>query len=563
MDSVKQIEDLIHQGRYLEAQYIAESVTKSTTDLHLAQLYALALSKSGIPEEALQHLEPFYKEHPEDPETAGILGSIYKELFKKNQKTSFALLSRDTYFKNFSATKNYYTGINAAAMSAMIMQSSKSKEIAKEIIAMISPQTENIWELATLGEAYLLIKDSTRAVEYYLKTRKAVGNDWGKISSIYNQLWLLNHYIPVQKEILRIFSPPGIIAFVGHMIDHPERNAPRFPVSIESQVKDSITNNLRTINAHIGFCSIACGSDILFAEAMTELGREVNIFLPFAVNDFIEVSVRFAGEGWVQRFKTLIEKLSVKLITEEKYEGYDGLFNFQSKIIFGSALLRSKAQENKTTLLTVLSETDLKQKIGGTNFSLSLWPHRENHININPDIFVPAGTVDVSPNQNVKKSETLPDRKIWNLVIVNLSGLMPLYQEKIVKDLQQVNLDADGFFKEQSNKDLWLYAYESEFGAFELMNHIHLLTKNLPKGQQLTVTLHSGLATHDGSSLKGESVETVLELNKLSFTGICVSDHAAALLALQGIKYNLDFAGSVVVGNSKKHSIYRVSFTSK
>lgn len=561
LDSFSHIKELIDQGRYLEAQFSAESVSKTVSDLRLAQLYALSLSKSGMPEEALHQIEPFYKDHPDDPETAGILGSIYKELFKKNQQTSYALLSRDTYLKNFTATRSYYTGINGAAMSAMIMQGSKSKEIAKEIIAMIHPETQDFWELATLGEAYLLVKDTTKAVEFYLKTRKAAGNDWGKISSVYNQLWLLNHYIPVQKEVMRIFSPPGIIAFIGHMIDHPDRKAPRFPAFIEEEIKNSITNNLRTINAHIGFSSVACGSDILFAEAMGELGRELNLFLPFNVADFIEVSVRFAGENWVDRFKSLLERFPVKIITEESYAGYDSLFNLQSKVIFGSALLRSMAHQNKTTLLTVLSETDLKRKMGGTNFSLSLWPYRENHVNINPDIFITAGTVAIETHEHQHQAETLPGRKIWNLVVADLSGLMPLYKERVLKDLAQENPDALPSGRTQVDKDVCLYAFDSEFAAFDLMNHLIGMQKNLPKGQQMSIVLHTGLAHGTEDGLKGESIDIALQLNRLSFAGICASEHAAALLALQGGKYSLDFAGSIVTPASGKYSVYRVSIT--
>ena len=126
MHTTDHIEVLVGQGRYLEARYLIENMAADTRNVKAEQLFGLALSKSGMPEEALIRLEVLYKAHPEDPETAGILGSVYKELFKKNQQTSYALLARDTYLKNFTATRNYYTGINAAAMSAMIMQGAKS-----------------------------------------------------------------------------------------------------------------------------------------------------------------------------------------------------------------------------------------------------------------------------------------------------------------------------------------------------------------------------------------------------------------------------------------------------
>ena len=86
------------------------------------------------------------------------------------------------------------------------------------------------------------------------------------------------------------------------MIDHPNRPQPRFPSSIEAEVKQAIRTTIKTVNAKIGYCSLACGGDILFAEAMEEVGGELNLFLPFNQTDFLNASVRFAGKDWEERF---------------------------------------------------------------------------------------------------------------------------------------------------------------------------------------------------------------------------------------------------------------------
>jgi tetratricopeptide (TPR) repeat protein len=558
VNTIQQIETLISQGRYLEAQQGAEALISQGSDLRVDQLYALALSKSGAPEEAQRYIEPVYRNYQEDAETAGIMGSIYKAMFRKNQQTSFAVQSRDTYLKNFVATRNHYTGINAASMSAMIMQSSKSKEIARQVISIIHPDSTDFWELATLGEAYLLTKESEKSIEHYIKARKVAGSDWGKISSVYDQLWLLNHYLPVQKEIMRIFSPPGVVAFVGHMIDHPSRQAPRFPASIERQVKESIVSNLMTINAHIGFCSLACGSDILFAEAMAGLNRELNIFLPFRIPDFIDVSLKFAGETWVDRFKALIETHPVKIISEDSYSGYDPLFHFQSKVIFGSALLRSQSQQNKTTLLTVLSETDLKKKIGGTNYSLSLWPFRDKHVNINPDLFVSGEVVNDSSSAPEAAHQSLPNRKIWHHMALDVSGLTPLFIDKIHKEIIRLNSDALPFRSTEISNVLTVYSFESEFGAFDLMTHVETLIKGFPKGQVPSIHFHSGLTSETHGTFSGEGIETTIELSQLNIPGIRATENVAAMLALQANQYDLEFAGVVGLESKNKLAIYRI-----
>ncbi|NJN42641.1 MAG: DUF4071 domain-containing protein [Flammeovirgaceae bacterium] len=331
--SLQHLEELIGQGRYMEARLLCEKEKEPT--LRYSQLYALALSKSGSPKQALNYLEPVFTKHPDDSETSGILGGIFKELFRVTQDSSYAVRSRDTYLQNFSATKNYYTGINAATMSAIAGQMRKGREIAVEVIQVIDKDTTEFWELCTLAEAHLLLKDKQESVDLYFKARAIAHSDWGKISSVYNQLWLIDHYTSVPKEVMKAFSPPAVAAFVGHMIDSPTREKPRFPAGIETQVRNALKSAVQTNNIRIGYCALACGGDILFAEAIEEVGGEVNISLPFKPADFIELSVRFAGENWVDRFNRLIEKYPVRLITDEGYGGYNDLFSFESKIILG------------------------------------------------------------------------------------------------------------------------------------------------------------------------------------------------------------------------------------
>src|SRR5688572_32480368 len=69
LDPVAEIESLITHGRYLEASHAAKDRLKTSGDLRLKQLYALAMSKSGAPEAARDFLEPIYKGSDPDPET--------------------------------------------------------------------------------------------------------------------------------------------------------------------------------------------------------------------------------------------------------------------------------------------------------------------------------------------------------------------------------------------------------------------------------------------------------------------------------------------------------------
>jgi hypothetical protein len=47
---------------------------------------------------------------------------------------------------------------------------------------------------------------------------------------------------------------------------------------------------------------IACGGDILFIEASLKRQMKIEVYLPLPEAKFIERSVRFAGDDWVERF---------------------------------------------------------------------------------------------------------------------------------------------------------------------------------------------------------------------------------------------------------------------
>ena len=574
MNNIEYIEALISQGRCFEARSQAEEAVKESSELRLKQLYALALSKSGTPEAALEFMEPVYRQFPDDPESSGILGSIYKELFKKNQSAKFATQSRDTYLRNFSATKSYYTGINAASMSAMAGQAARSREIANEVIALVeSSGQEGFWELATLGEAYMLIKNRAKAVQHYVQARKLAVNDWGKVTSVYNQLWLLNHFLPVPSEVLTLFNPPAVVAFVGHMIDQPGRATPRFPLALETRIKEAIVNSIRTQKAGIGYCSLACGGDILFAEAMVEQGGEVNIFIPFALDDFINVSVAFAGEDWVRRFYVLMNNHAATFITHEPFAGHTDLLAFQSKIIFGSAILRSTSLHGEPRLLTVLSEMDLKRKEGGTRDALRLWPYPKGYLNINPDIFLSQVEVSTSVSTSPKAATAEPvlDRPVIYLVLADYTHLNSMERDKILKTIRQkIDEETINCKANQCTDATALLGFHSESSALDFVQFLQEFVRDFRSAPQLTFNLHAGpVFLLEGADLKnpmmkGEPLTVVQEMNKITTPGfIYASELFAALLALNTTKFSLDYAGVFTVnGGRKNQPVYRVNFKS-
>jgi hypothetical protein len=559
--TVQQIEHLVHEGKFLEARSKAELLLKSSDHIRLKQLLALSMAKSGSAKAAMDFLEPVYKQFPDDPETSGILGSIYKELFKETRNSRYAAQSKDTYLANFKLTKNYYTGINAASMSAISGSLSKAREIAKEIITILDEDSTDVWEVATLAEAHLLLQEKSKAVDLYLRCRAIVGSDWGKVNSIYNQLWLLNHYIAVSNQVLNIFSPPAIAAFVGHMIDHPTRDFARFPASIESDVKAAIIGALKSINAKIGYSSMACGGDILFAESMLETGGEVNLFLPFDTKDFIQTSVEFAGSEWVDRFGKLMSQSRVHHVTKENYEGNDDLFTLQARVIFGSAINRAKMLHSGAHLISLFADADVKVKEGGTRDTMKLWPTTEKRLNINPQNFLKEAIVKTTPVSSGKilakeKNESRKVRFLLSMVLDNSTEedreRFQYHTKKRIEEMQVEEIVSDG--------SGFLYAFKTASDGTTLAWNI-LKTPAVPVAK-IKTALHAGAVIIEENPVRifGQNTEHLKAIHEFAIPGkVYASFQFSSALVLESDKYAIEFAGVVAVSDDTKLDVFQVN----
>jgi hypothetical protein len=115
---------------------------------------------------------------------------------------------------------------------------------------------------------------------------------------------------PPQRKVALIFT--------GHMIDEPDRSAPRFPAALEKRAADAIRAEVAAIGERcggsvIGIASGARGGDILFHEVCEALGVPTLMVLPFAVDEFLERSVRGAPAGeWEARFIALWARLAAR-----------------------------------------------------------------------------------------------------------------------------------------------------------------------------------------------------------------------------------------------------------
>ena len=350
---------------------------------------ALALARGGSTRSAREMLGPLlHKIQANDPlysEVVSLAGRIAKDGWSKfppgSMRETAALESAAHYTRAFEVTGDYFPGINAATMNRIAGRAKQAEQIARHVRQICRKAHKkstqpDYWLLATLGEAALHLGMGSEAVDWYQQAVTAAGRNYGDVASMRRQLNILSEYLDAEAQLFSVLSVPRVAAFSGHMIDGSKRKTPRFPAALEPTVAREIEAMLNDLSVGFGYCSAACGGDILFVEALLKRGAEVHVVLPFQKKDFITTSVAFAGEQWISRFENVLNTATaVQYATEEGYLGDDVLFAYTGDLIQGMALNRGRQLETPPLLLALM-EPGSPPLAGGTTATAAAWQSR-------------------------------------------------------------------------------------------------------------------------------------------------------------------------------------------
>lgn len=369
----------------LACEIFQQALARFPAHRQLRYLTALALAKIGSYADAsvlttgllvqLSRRDPLYAE------SKSLEGRVAKDLWARLPEGSPRLEAGRraalAYEAAYAASKSYFPGINAATMNVLTGQLERGRRLAEEVRRLClrgaRRSAKDHWLFATLGEASVLLGDQPAALRWYRRAVATARNRVGDIATMRRQLRLLSGAMVLDEETELVLRVPRIVFFTGHMLDKPGRDSERFPARVEPQVTAAIGAALAETDAGFGYCSAACGADILFIEQMQRRRAEVHVVLPFDRGDFLDTSVRFAGGDWPQRFeRALGNATSVSYAVQERHLGDDMLFEYTASLSQGAALLRARQLDSEALLLTVVDETD-KERPGGTRTALAAW----------------------------------------------------------------------------------------------------------------------------------------------------------------------------------------------
>ena len=334
----------------------------------------LVLGRLDKVNEAKVHMLRVAEKYQHDTEAHGILGRVYKDLWRLEWKDLPELADRQLQAvatSNFIASAvrsydqaarkkfDYYTGINVVSFVKLLEHLKEATgdqpvdckvNDVDDLIAVVRFAAQNtlasagldagqdgVWAAATLGELELVVGNAERARTLYRDAANAPATSYFAVNSMLDQIYLFENLgfrpdgVSAVKKVLEQRrgilerkigglkkSEPRfgkVVVASGHMIDQPGRKEERFPARKEDAVRDRIAGKLAEWKVGAGdlaICGAERGADMLFGELCADRGAEVWLLLALAENEFLEQSVRLPESNWESRYFDLRSRPNVK-----------------------------------------------------------------------------------------------------------------------------------------------------------------------------------------------------------------------------------------------------------
>ncbi|MBA3650691.1 MAG: hypothetical protein H0W66_04205 [Chthoniobacterales bacterium] len=365
-------ETLLALGRFNPAEDVFQELceeldgTGSADEARVKSHLALIANRLGRRREAEEKLARLAESSPDQPDVPGLLGRVYKDMWRTAFATEEKLESRlrtamkqaavarrslETYQTALRRDLNrYYLGVNVITLATLLEHVARANGRApkcdvpdldqlKVVVRVaaahaLGESTNEIWARATLGELALVSGEPVAALEEYEQAIADPALTWFGVRSMLEQVQLF-HQLGFRAEAIGPvvdllqarcdeIGQPGqrygkVVIGSGHMIDTPDRATPRFPPAKESAVRAAIAKQLEAWEigaSDLGICGGARGADILFAEECIRRGAKMRLLVANELDAFVESSVRLAGTDWSARFRALCDKSEVAIQPE-------------------------------------------------------------------------------------------------------------------------------------------------------------------------------------------------------------------------------------------------------
>jgi class 3 adenylate cyclase len=532
----------------------------------LLQSWALALARSGAASKANALMERLAAQGLRDEETLGLLARTYKDLWLQTGDATRLRQARDAYLQAHALTGGTWSGINAATLALVSGDVAQARQLAEHVLQVLEPTLrrfgaadaaapadgpEAYWDYATIGEAALILdRHDLVGWAYANAARVSAGQLGNRASSLRNAELVLRRHGAARHLVEQQFQPPQVVLFTGDRQHAPGRQPPQVRPGAERAMYERILDTLRHWQTQIGFSSAAAGADILFLEALQELGAETNIVLPHPPELFIQTSVACADDAhadWVKRFERALENARQVTVLADSV-GDEMTYHFSGMVMAGLATLRSSQLYGE---LRTLTAQDLDAgHVGGAD---------------EPTPVTPQAAQGVGTAKELLRSDR---QRIISMLFADAVGFsklaenqIPLFVERFLGGVRAVmdrqaqapltcNTWGDGLY---FTFDSVVQANDFALDLSDFVNSMNWASDGLPAEMSLRIGLHAGPAFEILDPVtrlrcfNGSHVSRAARIEPVTPPGYvyCSEAHAALVALANNAAYHCEFVGNL------------------
>lgn len=426
-DELQAAEDALRRGDLLRAQDLTTAALEhDPRSQELQYIRILALARMGSSRAALEQYRA--SDLPESAELKHrvLLGRLLKDMAGKaaaeSRPAAFAAAAR-AYREVYEESGDPFPGINAASLALLAGDRVAAERTARELLAREAvTQPTDYFAAATKAEALLILADIEAAAAALRAALALEGADDGARSSTLNQFRLLLDRLELSngegEALLSILRPRPVVTYCGHMF--------RTDPGSEARLAGAIDAALDQLGSKVAYGSLACGGDIMVAEAILRRGGELNVVLPFDDQSFIERSIVPGGDAWLPRFERCREQASsLTYASVSEYVGDRGQFRFGLMLAMGLARLRAAPLGADAVQLAVW-DGRFPDSDAGTSAEVRHWRRCGGET-----LIVEPGQIDRNCGQRRSSPEDRPQRVLRAIVFADFAGFSQLRESAL------------------------------------------------------------------------------------------------------------------------------------
>lgn len=304
----------------------------------------LALARMGDTERAMGLFQAYGLDRSGDVDERAIGARLLKDralgLPEGPERQAAMEAAYEAYHILYRESGDSFPGINAATLALLAGRGADSRKLAEALLDDPAVAAgEDYYKAATRAEALLLLGRADAMAEALTAAASKSAGDLGARSSTLRQLGMIAAFqgqsADERAALLAPLAPPRVAHYCGHMFGAD--------ADAEARIRAALDALLEQEDVGFAYGALACGSDILCAEALLDRGVELHVVLPFEEEDFLAQSVRPGGDGWEARYRACRDRAaSLVYSSPMAFFGNPDQYGYASRTAMGLTRLRAE-----------------------------------------------------------------------------------------------------------------------------------------------------------------------------------------------------------------------------